>query len=259
MNNDRYCLVIPHYNQYSALKEFLPKVVAQQMTCILVDDGSDAKVKKRLRARIEHISKKTSADIHLVEHDENEGKGAAVHTGARTARNLEFNYFIQIDADGQHDIKDVTKFIAASKQRPDDIIAGAPTFDETAPKARLYGRKITDFWVAVETLSRDVKDSLCGFRLYPVDQFHEVYDEHVIGRGMSFDTDFLVKAIWMENQVFFIDTKVIYKTDSQSHFHYLSDNLSLIWLHTTLVLGMLKRLPFLYGLRKSGFKAVSNQ
>src|SRR5690606_7671316 len=104
-------------------------------------------------------------------HTRNRGKGAAVKTGFCYARILGFSHAIQIDADGQHDSAAVSQFVEVSKSNPDTIICGHPLFDESAPKVRLYGRKVTDFWVALETLSFAVKDSLCGFRVYPLDQF----------------------------------------------------------------------------------------
>jgi len=119
----------------------------------------------------------------------------------------------------------------------------APQFDDSAPKARVYGRKVTDFWVALETTSLAIKDSLCGFRIYPLTEFEHVFDKYHIGKRMDFDTDVLVKSVWEGIDIRFIETNVIYFENSVSHFHYLQDNLRLIWLHTRLMCGMLVRLP----------------
>ncbi|MCL4139075.1 UNVERIFIED_CONTAM: hypothetical protein GTU68_040718 [Idotea baltica] len=228
------------------------------LTCILIDDGSQEKTKKRLRERVRYLDKKFTGELHLIEHDENKGKGAAIFTGSRVARSFGFTHMIQIDADGQHDINDVPLFIAESEQYPTQIISGAPTFDDTAPKARLYGRKVTDFWVSLETLSLSIRDSLCGFRVYHLGLFQETYDKFKIGPRMDFDTDLMVKSVWQGIQIRFIETKVIYTDTNESHFHYLRDNLRLIWLHTRLMCGMLIRLPKLLQQRLSGYKASSN-
>jgi len=161
------------------------------------------------------------------------------------ARTLGFTHVLQIDADGQHDISDIKQFIELSEQNPESLISGHPQFDETAPKARLYGRKVTDFWVAFETLSFSIKDSLCGFRMYPLTQFELIHDKHHIGKRMTFDTDVMVKSVWENVDIKFIPTKVIYHENSASHFHYLRDNLQLISLHSKLMCGMLLRLPVL--------------
>jgi glycosyltransferase involved in cell wall biosynthesis len=194
-------------------------------------------------------------DCHLVEHNENQGKGAAILSGAEYARELKFTHIIQIDADGQHDVNDIEHFTNYSEKHPGHIISGAPSFDESAPKARVYGRKVTDFWVALETLSLGVKDCLCGFRIYPLDRLAQLVQQYRLGQRMDFDTEILVKAVWSGIPLHFIKTKVIYPANSVSHFHYLRDNLGLIWLHVRLMFGMLLRLPKLLCWRLTGRKA----
>jgi len=179
----------------------------------------------------------------LIKHVNNRGKGAAVISGCYQASVLGYTHIIQIDADGQHDSKDIDKFISYSQQNPQSIISGKPVFDGSAPKARRYGRKITDFWVALETLSLQIKDSLCGFRLYPLQQMEMLIDHYCIGPRMDFDTDVLVKAVWENVPLHFIPTKVIYPLSGVSHFRYISDNWRLIRLHFRLMLGMFLRAP----------------
>lgn len=234
----RLCLVVPHYNHTRAFADFLPRLAALSLPCIVVDDGSDSVAKATL---LELLS--AYPDIELAEHQSNRGKGAAMWTGAHRARQLGFTHMLQIDADGQHDTADVTRFIDDASSHPNAIISGAPQFDESAPKARVYGRKVTDFWVALETGSLGIKDSLCGFRVYPLNEFERVFDKYHIGKRMDFDTDVLVKSVWEGIAVRFIDTKVVYIANSVSHFHYWGDNWRLIWLHTRLMLGMVVRLP----------------
>ncbi len=235
-----YCLVVPHFNHVDAFEKFLPILVALELPCIVVDDGSTKEVKQRLTMLLEQ----QYPQIHFHAHAINRGKGAAMWTGAHMARALGFTHMLQIDADGQHNAADVQAFIKDSEVNPQAIISGAPQFDDSAPKARVYGRKVTDFWVALETMSLDIKDSLCGFRIYPLTEFELVFDKYHIGKRMDFDTDVLVKSVWEDIEVRFIDTQVIYFENSVSHFHYLQDNLRLIWLHTRLMCGMLVRLPF---------------
>jgi hypothetical protein len=69
---------------------------------------------------------------------------------------------------------------------------------------------------------------------------------------MDFDTELLVKAVWLNTALVFIETKVIYPEHNVSHFNYLRDNLLLIKLHTRLMLGMLMRLPMLLWQRLRG-------
>lgn len=245
------CLVVPHYNHLESFEAFLPKLRDLNMRCLIVDDGSNKIVKAGLRKLLEPEKR-----ISLYEHDTNRGKGAAMWTGAHAARTRGYTHILQIDADGQHDVGDVSRFLEMSQANPKAIVSGAPLFDESAPKARVYGRKVTDFWVALETWSIDIKDSLCGFRIYPLTEFELVFDKYHIGKRMDFDTDVLVKSVWEGIDVGFIETQVIYLKNSASHFDYLDDNLRLIWLHTRLMLGMAVRLPiWAYRNTKAAIKA----
>jgi len=234
-----YCLVVPHFNHIESFENFLPTLAALELPCIVVDDGSSQAVQNKLEALLEPYS-----HMYFYTHAKNRGKGAAMWTGAHMARAHGFTHMLQIDADGQHNTADVAEFINDSKAHPQAIISGAPQFDESAPKARVYGRKVTDFWVALETGCLTIKDSLCGFRIYPLNEFEQVFDRYHVGKRMDFDTDVLVKSVWQGIDVRFIDTNVIYLENSVSHFHYLQDNLRLIWLHTRLMFGMIIRLPY---------------
>lgn len=236
----QYCLIVPHYNHERQFLAFLPRLISTGVPLVVVNDGSSAESLGAVRsAMAEH----TNAYLFCLQR--NRGKGAAVTAGFYYARSLGFTHAAQIDADGQHCVEDLATFIAASKAQPQAIICGKPVFDASAPKARLYGRKVTDFCAALETLSLKIKDGLCGYRVYPLDQVEQVLDRMHLGPRMDFDTEILVKAVWLNIPLIFLPTKVVYPSQSESHFHYLRDNVTLVRLHSRLMLGMLLRAPVL--------------
>lgn len=57
------------------------------------------------------------------------------------------------------------------------------------PKGRLYGRYLTHFWVWVETLSLDIRDSMCGFRIYPLAATEALLRSEALGERMDFDIE----------------------------------------------------------------------
>jgi len=235
-----YCIVIPHFNHFSQLRDFLPGLPGNHLPVIIVDDGSRPAELSALESLIAEYPAYT-----LIKHIRNRGKGAAVLSGIYAARAKGHTHILQIDSDGQHDAMQIRHFIEQSQQYPKAIISGAPQFGPDAPKVRVYGRKVTDFFVAIETLSLKVKDSLCGYRIYPLDQVERLIDKYSIAPRMEVDTDILVKASWENMELRFIDTKVIYPQDGVSHFNYLRDNLSLVRLHTRLLVGALFGIPFI--------------
>jgi Glycosyltransferases involved in cell wall biogenesis len=227
----QFCLLIPHYNHHEQLTRFLPLVTAQNLPCLIVDDGSKPESLAHLRQAIEPFS-----NVTLLALPRNRGKGRAIKTGLFWAASLGYTHAIQIDADGQHHVDDIQRFIALAQEYPDALISGRPTFDQSAPAARRHGRKITSWVCALETFSTAIRDGLCGFRVYPISNFEKVQDRYYLGNRMDFDTEILVKSVWTGIPLRFLDTPVIYPEGNISHFNYLRDNLILIKLHCRLLL-----------------------
>ncbi|MCG9697833.1 glycosyltransferase family 2 protein [Shewanella sp. Isolate11] len=240
----RLALVIPNYNHRQAIKLTLENLAELNLPCYLINDGSDDETRHLL------VELEQQYDwVTLIHHPFNRGKGAAVTTGLRAAFADGYSHALQVDADGQHDLDDIPAMIAAATQHPQALISGLPQYDESVPKGRLYGRYITHFWVWVETLSLEIKDSMCGFRVYPLAATEKLFMTHTLGERMDFDIEILVKLYWQGVQTIHLPTRVIYPEDGSSHFQGFKDNLRISMMHTKLFFGMLKRLPTLLGRR----------
>lgn len=240
MNQPSVTGVIPVYNHEHAVPAVAANLRAHGLPVVLVDDGSN----EACRLALEGLS--ASTGDQLVRLPVNGGKGAAVIAGLRRALELGFTHALQVDADGQHDLSDVPKFLAAARAEPEAVICGRPVFDASIPKVRFLSRYITHALVWLQTLSFSaVRDSMCGFRLYPLRTVLEVVDCDGVGRRMDFDVELLVKLVWRGRALRWIDTRVSYPTDGISHFRMLNDNLRLAGMHVRLVLGMLWRAPML--------------
>jgi len=240
MNFFKPCVVIPVYNHADAVTILVTAIRAQNSTIrvIIVNDGSTNQCTKAMQKLHDH-------DVHidLVEISENRGKGGAVKSGLAKAEAGGFSHAIQLDADGQHDFRDIPKFLALAKQYPELIIAGVPDFDENIPKLRYYARYLTHVWIWVNTLSFKIKDSMCGFRVYPVHETNRIISDCSIGNRMDFDPELLVRWIWENHGIVYIPTRVNYPTDGISHFRILEDNLLISKMHTKLFFLMLLKLP----------------
>lgn len=233
------CIVVPVYNHEHAIGAVLAGLLRHGVPCMLVDDGSSAVC----AAVLDALAGEHAGNVVLVRLPHNQGKGAAVLAGFRRAAELGYTHVLQIDADGQHETGDVPKFLARAAAHPDAIICGHPVYDESVPKARLYGRYATHIWVWINTLSLDIKDSMCGFRVYPVAPVNALAARRSIGVRMNFDTDILVRLFWDGLQVINLPTRVSYPSDGVSHFRVWRDNVLISWMHTVLFFGMLPRIP----------------
>ena len=234
-----YCIVIPNYNHTLVIEKLIASLVEYKLPVIMVNDGSDTDS----AAFMQMLADKYSF-LTLVNHSHNQGKGAAVHTGLKYANSMGFTHAIQVDADGQHDITDINKLVVLSQAQPQQLISGRPIYNESVPKHRYYARYLTHVWVWIETLSFDIKDTMCGFRVYPLTETLALLAKHdSIGQYMSFDTEIIVRLYWDGVETTFMPTKVNYPENGVSHFRVWEDNLAISWMHTRLVFGMLKRLP----------------
>ena len=156
-----------------------------------IDDGSD----KETKDNIKKISSK-DANVSSVRLDENQGKGVVVERALRLANSRSYTHAFQIDAHGQHSLENIQTFINLSIEQPAALISGCPIYDNSIPWARKFGRWITHFWVWIETLSFVIKDSMCGYRIYPVQKTFDIMDNVTIGKRMDFDTDIIVRLYW---------------------------------------------------------------
>jgi glycosyltransferase involved in cell wall biosynthesis len=235
------CLVVPHYNHVLQFGGLLPRLLEAGLPLIVVDDASPGAAV----AELEQLLYDSGADVTLVRHEHNLGKGGAVMSGLEAAHNAGFTHALQIDADGQHDAAAIADFTAAGQQHPDTIICGEPIFDESISGLRYYGRFLTHALVWLETLSTEVRDSMCGFRLYPLEPVVRLISRKAPGSRMAFDPELLVRASWAGIPIRYIPVRVRYPEDGASHFHYLRDNALISWMHLRLVAGMLIRSPLL--------------
>lgn len=233
--------VIPVYNHGEAVGAVLRDLRRHGLEVLLVDDGSEP----GCAAVLDQLSAAEPDAVHLLRLAQNQGKGGAMMAGLRQAQALGWSHALQIDADGQHDARDVPRFIALAQQHPQHFVCGCPIYDESVPKARLYGRYATHIWVWINTLSFALRDSMCGFRVYPLAPTVALIEEVRIGRRMDFDVEIAVRLIWRGVPVLNQPTRVSYPTDGVSHFRALHDNVLISWMHTRLFFGMLLRLPLL--------------
>lgn len=240
------CVLIPCYNHGAMMSGVLDRLQPFNLPCIVVDDGSDKTTQDELvRLAAEY------GNLTLIRLPVNAGKGAAVISGIQAAADAGFSHAVQVDADGQHAIEDIPRLLALAKEHPAALISGQPIYDDSVPRSRLYGRWVTHIWVWIETLSMQLKDSMCGFRVYPVTPTLQLAQRVTLGKRMDFDTEVMVRLYWQGNPSYFIPTRVIYPQDGLSHFDALKDNLRISLMHTRLFFGMLPRIPSLLFRRSS--------
>jgi glycosyltransferase involved in cell wall biosynthesis len=231
------CAVIPVYNHEQALPAVVSALRGAGLPCVLVDDASSPSC----AATIERLA--AQAEVYLLRLPVNQGKGGAVMAGLGEAARLGFSHALQVDADGQHDLSELAIFLAASRAEPQTLICGYPQYDASVPKGRLYARYLTHVWVWINCLSLSIRDSMCGFRIYPLPATLALLDAVAIGRRMDFDTEILVRLFWRDQPMRWLPVRVHYPADGLSHFRLWHDNALISKMHVKLFCGMLLRAP----------------
>ena len=221
---NKFAFLVPFYNHPQNIKALIAALKAYELPVIVVDDGSD-EASKQILAELERTE-----GILLLTREQNGGKGIVMKDGFKFALNRGFSHVLQIDADFQHDAALIGEFLRQSRAHPQSIVCANPIYGEDAPISRVYGRKITNFWVAINTLSLGVKDAMCGFRVYPLEQLKKAAAKSKTNR-MEFDIEILVNAVRQGVDMRWIDTYVRYEKGGVSHFKMLRDNALISLMH----------------------------
>lgn len=244
----RHCVIIPSYNSGPLLEQTVRAVLAVTGPLMVIIDGSTdgSEIPLLELAREE-------SDLHVIQASKNLGKGGAVLQGMEFAAAKGFTHAVVFDSDGQHEATDLPRFLEASSKYPDAMILGVPIFGPEAPALRVKGRLAGNWWANLETLWGGVRDSLFGYRIYPILPSLKIMRSIRGGRRFDFDTQLAVRLYWMGIPPLNLPTRVHYlprTSGGVSHFHYLRDNLLLIAVHTTLALRALFLLPRLLRFRR---------
>lgn len=233
-----HLVLIPSYNTGA---ERLVATVREALGCwqpvwVVIDastDGSGSAV-ERLAA--------TETQLRVITLTKNGGKGAAVLAGAKAAQQAGFSHALVMDADGQHPADRIAEFMQVSLQNTSALILGQPVFGPEAPQIRLQGRKLSVGLVHFETFGKAIADPLFGFRIYPLEPLIKALSSTCWARRYDFDPEAAVRLVWSGTPTVNLPASCRYLSREEggvSHFHYLRDNLRMIWLHTRLITELL--------------------
>lgn len=245
MEQFKVCVIIPTYNNHKTLKRVLDSVLQYTSNVIVVNDGSTDSTAQILEA-YSHL-----VQIH---HSKNIGKGKALRNAFKKALELDYDYAITIDSDGQHFASDIPSFIAALETDADVLLIGSRNMtQENVPKKSSFGNKFSNFWFWFETGNK-LEDTQSGFRLYPLKRI----PEHYFTNKFEFEIEVIVRSAWKDIPVKNIPVQVLYDPEERvSHFRPFKDFTRISILNTVLVtvaLFYVKPRDFFRKLKKKGLK-----
>lgn len=224
IRKSRVCVVIPTYNNATTVVDVIHRCKSYSLPIIVVDDGSTDATPYLL---------KQLDGIMVVTHTSNQGKGRALLSGFRKAREEGFTHVISIDSDGQHYPEDLPKFISAMSQHPEAIIVGSRDLNQKNMKGgSKFANKFSNFWFAVQT-GIYLPDTQTGYRLYPLENLHGM--RYITSRYES-ELELMVYAAWHNVEIKPIGINVFYPSAEErvTHFRPGYDFLRISMLNTIL-------------------------
>jgi glycosyltransferase involved in cell wall biosynthesis len=241
----KVCVIIPTYNNHKTLKRVLDSVLQYTSNVIVVNDGSTDSTSKILESY---------SHLEQIHHSKNTGKGMAIRNGFKKALDLNYDYAITIDSDGQHFASDIPSFITALETDTDALLIGSRNMtQENVPKKSSFGNKFSNFWFWFETGNK-LEDTQSGFRLYPLQKIPNRY----FTNKFEFEIEVIVRSAWKNIPVKNIPVQVLYDPEERvSHFRPFKDFTRISILNTVLVtitLVYIKPRDFVLKLKKKGLK-----
>jgi glycosyltransferase involved in cell wall biosynthesis len=251
-----HMVLIPSYNTGAKVFETVRAARSQWNPVWVVVDGSTDGTAEALSRMAEGDS-----GLRVLVLPENRGKGSAVLHGLRQAEAQGFTHALTMDSDGQHPADLIQRFQRISQDNPDALVLGVPVFAADAPRLRVGGRKISNWWANLETLWGGIGDSLFGFRVYPIAALRAAMETNRWMRRFDFDPEAAVRLCWKGLRPINVPAPVRYFRPEEggvSHFNYYRDNVLLTWMHMRLMLGFVARLPLLTWRRMRGSRLRSS-
>ncbi|MET0027043.1 MAG: glycosyltransferase family 2 protein [Candidatus Thiodiazotropha sp.] len=231
--------VIPVYNEAATIREVVQSTAPYVDEVIVVDDGSSDD---------SHLQLEGMA-VQLIRLEQNRGKAHALQTGFDRALQLNADYVVTLDGDGQHNPQEIPNLISAAQHKPDCIIIAARLkATHNAPRLRLFANRFADFWVSWAA-GYPVSDSQSGFRLYPSALLREVRLDTTRERGFVFESEIVIEAASHSFYSVSIPVESIYHSGRrQSHYKPWTDTWRIVRM---IAWRLIRRGLYLQGLLRS--------
>ena len=176
LQEHRVVVVVPAYNEERFIGSVILKIQQYPVTVIVVDDGSTDNTAFIAQA----------AGALVVRHEQNMGKGVALNTGMREARQMDPEAIVVIDGDGQHLVRELPNLVRPILEDRADIVVGSRYLKNTSqvPTHRVLGHWFFNKLTSIASRVK-VSDSQSGYRAFSAKAFNT---------GLFLSTNFSVES-----------------------------------------------------------------
>ena len=208
--------LIPCYFEEKQIADVATRTRAQLDQVLVVDDGStDATATEAHKANVE-----------VIRHEVNQGKGAAIKTGLRAlSERPSVEYILILDGDGQHLPEEIPRFLELAASSGAPMLVGNRMSDtRTMPFVRRMTNQFMS-WQISRAAGQPIPDSQCGFRMFRRDLAGTLCD--LESSKYDFETEMLVVAARRGGSIAAVPVSTVYG-DEISKIHPVRDTLRFI-------------------------------
>ena len=198
--------VIPGYNEEAGIAAVVRESRAI-LPVLVVDDGS--------RDRTADMAEAAGAQV--LRQRPNQGKGAALRAGFRYALEHGFDAIITLDADGQHDPSEITKFLERHEATGAELVIGARDFGKMPFVRRLSNRFARASFSRV--VGRPILDNQSGYRLISAPLLRLLQNSEE--QGFEFEVEMIVVCVREGMRLEWVPIRTIYG-EEKSHISPLA-------------------------------------
>lgn len=207
--NEQCAVIIPCLNEAASIGSLVRQVRQVLPAVMVVDDGSSD----------DTANEATLSGAEVIQHPRNLGKGAALATGLRHAREKGFAWALLMDGDGQHSPEDLPAFFRTAEASDAAMVVGNRL---ASPGKMPWLRRVVNRWMS-RRLSRragvPLPDSQCGLRLI---ELHAWAGLSLTTTRFEIESEMLLAFLAAGHGVEFVPIRTIYKSE-KSKIHPLYD------------------------------------
>jgi len=215
----KIAILIPSYNECTRISSVINKCLDYNLDIVIINDGStDATIET-----LKEFDSQENNKVTVITHSVNKGKGEALKTGFAHAVSNNYYGVITIDADGQHDTKEISDFLAEVDRIDPDLIVGS-RFNNT--KGMPFLRRFVNYftsWIISGIAGQKIEDVQSGYRYIKTGVLKNIKLET---KNFDTESEILLKAGWFDYKIANIPIKTIYFLDDfKSHVNPIKDTI----------------------------------
>jgi hypothetical protein len=218
-------VAIPAYNEARTIGDVVRSASVHADDVLVVDDGSDDDTAARAR----------EAGATVIEHETNQGYGAALKTAFCEADRSGAAHLVILDGDGQHDADDIPALVRAQQEQDAELVVGSrfdPDSETDLPLYRRVGLAVvnvtTNLSMGLVRPDARIRDTQCGFRTYDRRAIESLAADLSIGGNMGASTDILHHARTRGYDIVEVPTTVDYDVEDASTHTPVEHGITLI-------------------------------